>query len=276
MNKNEFQHVRSGEPLVIHAAAYNAMLDAAQAHRNRNINLTQHKNGFESLFIHVVNETNISLKRFSVVGLEEPIGTNNIDNICNRIIFKGVIPQKKHLDKFAILQQDASPNMIVRACTFGITIAQIEIPSNFNAEHAQLKFCDIKEGETANLIFGGHTEVLWHNADNLAVPNSVHWGIIRIGSGQSILFPVKLQQNGGEQGNDQKVASWEYDVVDALTNETLEKNVNPTIEPHQWKRPGIGAYTAATFGYAHFDNDNKLVLGWINETPELAACTTYV
>jgi NAD(P)H-hydrate repair Nnr-like enzyme with NAD(P)H-hydrate dehydratase domain len=84
MSKNEFQHVRRGEPLVIPAGAYNAMLDAAQAHRNRKITLAPHGNGFDSLFIHVVNETGQKLQRFDVVGLEEPLETKNTDIFVNK------------------------------------------------------------------------------------------------------------------------------------------------------------------------------------------------
>jgi hypothetical protein len=86
------------------------------------------------------------------------------------------------------------------------------------------------------------------------------------------LFPVKLEKTSGENGDDEKAASWTYKVTDALTDEKLEENVDPTASPHQWKRSNIGALTAATFGYAHYDNDNKIVLGWINETPELSVC----
>ncbi|MDR0390454.1 MAG: hypothetical protein LBH59_00990 [Planctomycetaceae bacterium] len=273
MGKNEFQHVRSGEPIVIPAATYNTMLDAAQAHRNRQINLTPHGNSFDSLFVHVVNETNKTLGRFDVVGLEEPFEKNNIDVFCNRIVFRGVVPQKKHSSKFAVIQQDAAPNMIVRACISGVTIVRIQIQNNFHNENYQMNYCDVKEGETGNLITGGQTEILWHNNSGI---NDICWGIIRIGSGHSIMFPVLLQHVGGEQGNDQKPATWKYDIADALTEEILIENIDPTTEPHQWKRPSIGALSTATFGYAHYRNDNELILGWINEVPLLAPCTNYV
>jgi hypothetical protein len=87
MGQNEFQHVRRGEPIVIPATAYNAMLEAAQAHRNRKMTLAPHGSGFDSLFIHVVNETGESLQRFDVLGLDEPLETENIDIFCNRIVF---------------------------------------------------------------------------------------------------------------------------------------------------------------------------------------------
>jgi hypothetical protein len=267
---SDFQHVRSGEPLVIPAGTYNAMLDAAQAHRNRRMTLAPHGSGFDSLFIHVVNETGKALQRFDVLGLDSPLETQDENVFCHQIVFKGTVPQKKHKGKFAIIQQDAAPNQIVRACIYGATIARIQKSpaSQSNSQtngNAEIKFCDIKEDETSTLTSGGNgAEVLWYD--------KTQWAIIRIGSGRSTLFPVKLEKTGGEAGDDEKATSWTYKVTDALTDEELETDIDPTASPHQWKRPSIGAYTAATFGYAHYDNDNKVVLGWLNEIPELAAC----
>ena len=270
MARNEFQHVRSGEPLQIPAATYNAMVDAAQAHRNRRINLAPHGAGFDSLFVYVVNTTGQSLQRFNVVGLDgpsdSPSNAQNTDAFCNRIVFKGVKPQKKHKGKFAVLQQDAANNMVVRACVYGATVTKVKTDSD--GGNTEPKYCDIKENETGYLSSGGSgAEVLW--CDN---SSQERWAIVRIGSGKSTLFPVKLEKTGGEQGDNENVASWTYKVTDALTDEKLEEDVDPTKSPHQWKRPSIGAFDAATFGYAHYNKDDKLVLGWINEIAQQEAC----
>jgi len=267
MARNEFQHVRSGEPLHIPAATYNAMLDAAQAHRDRRMNLAPHGAGFGSLFVSVVNKTGNLLKKFDVVGLDGSAETQNLDYFKNRIVFKGVVPQKKHKGKFAVLQEDASANMVVRACVYGVTQAKIQMASS-DSDSTQPKYCDIKENETGYLTSGGSgAEVLWSDEST-----QNRWALIRIGSGKSTLFPVKLEKTGGEQGDDEEAASWTYKVTDALTDEKLEEDVDPTASPHQWKRPSIGAITAATFGYAHYDKDDKLTLGWINETLQLEKC----
>jgi len=184
MGRNEFQHVRAGEPLQIPAATYNAMVDAAQAHRNRRINLAPHGGGFDSLFVYVVNTTGQSLQRFNVVGLDGPSETQNLDVFCSRIVFKGVKPQKKHKGKFAVLQQDAANNMVVRACVYGATIAKVKTDSS----SSELKFCDIKENETGYLVSGGSgAEVLW--SDN---SSQERWSIIRIGSGGFTIYKGKL------------------------------------------------------------------------------------
>ena len=268
MGANPFRHVRSGEPLVIPATAYNAMVDAAQVVRNRRLNLAPHGAGFDSLLVHVVNMTGKALQRFDVVGLDGPLETQNLDVFCERIIFKGVVPKKSHKGKFAVLQEDAAADMCVRACVYGTTIAKVKVtPEDGGDEKPKLRFCDIKENQTSYLVSGGHTEVLWSDDST-----NDRWSIIRIGSGKSTLFPVRLEQTYGEQGDNEKGASWVYKVTDAMTDEKLEDDADPTKSPHQWKRPNIGAMTKATFGYAHYDNDDKLVLGWINEVLEVAAC----
>ncbi|MDR1493991.1 MAG: hypothetical protein LBT05_14915 [Planctomycetaceae bacterium] len=258
-----FKRVKRGEPLAIPAAAYNAMLDAAQTHQNRNIRLAPMNAGFDSLYVHIVNKTGRQLERFDVVGIDSPSERENFDAFCNRICFDGVVPQKQHKGKFAVLQQDAAPDMVVRVCIYGASVAKVLSRDAVK----EIRYCDIVEGETSFFVSGGQTEVLWRDA-------SSYWAIIRIGSGRSTLFPATLKRCGGEQGTDKKVASWKYDVVDALTDETLEENVDPTSSPHQWKRPNVGALLEATFGYAHYDKDGKLVLGWINEIAEQESCTT--
>ena len=268
MSKNEFQHVRSGEPVVIPAATYNAMLDAAEAHRNRKMNLSRSGTGFESLFVHVVNTTGRFLERFDVVGLDGPTIMNNLDAFCERIVFNGVVPKKIHRGKFAVLQEDAAPDMCVRACVYGTTVAKIRVtPSKDGSPTRELIYCGIEENQTSFLVPGGHTEVLW--SDERV---NERWSIIRIGSGRSTLFPVKLEKVGGEQGDSEKAASWTYSVTDATTEEKLEEETDPCESPHEWKRPEYGAMSEATFGYAHYDKENQLVLGWINEIPEVAIC----
>jgi len=48
--------------------------------------------------------------------------------------------------------------------------------------------------------------------------------------------------------------------------------VDPTADPHKWKRPSVGWMNPATFGYAHYNGDGDLVLGWINEMVDQEPC----
>jgi len=173
--KNEFQHVRSGEPIVIPAATYNAMLDAAQSHRNRRMNLSPTGAGFDSLYVHVENATGRFLERFDIVGLDGPSEMRNLDVFCNRIAFKGVVPRKEHSQRFAILQQDAAPGMMVRACLSGVTIGKVRV-ERAPRDMGSLS-CSAEPGTTSSLVLGGGAAILWIDAGT-----GVKWSIIRIGS----------------------------------------------------------------------------------------------
>ena len=176
MSKNEFQHVRSGEPVIIPAATYNAMLDAAEAHRNRKMNLSQSEIGFDSLYIHVENSTGKFLERFDVVGLDGPMETQNLDLFCNRIGFRGVVPRKEHVNRFAIIQEDAAPNMVVRAVISGPSIAKINVHKP-QQEIIGLT-CSAVAGRTSNLeLGGGGAAVLWIDAGV-----GGRWAIVHLGA----------------------------------------------------------------------------------------------
>jgi hypothetical protein len=172
---NDFQHVRSGESVVIPAATYNAMLDAAQAHRNRKINLSPRGPSFDSLFVFVENATDRFLERFDVVGLDGPSETKNLDAFCNKIAFRGVVPQEKHAQRFAVLQQDAAPGMIVRACVSGATIGKVKVekaPKDMGGLS-----CGAVPNATGHLELGSGAAVLWIDSGT-----GIKWAIIRIGS----------------------------------------------------------------------------------------------
>lgn len=79
------------------------------------------------------------------------------------------------------------------------------------------------------------------------------------------VFPVNLTRSGGSQGTPTTPATWTYSVVDPATGQTLMRDVNPTVPPHKWKRSSAGWMTVATFGFAHYNTQGQLVLGWINE-----------
>ncbi|MGL6195838.1 MAG: hypothetical protein ACRC2T_13560 [Thermoguttaceae bacterium] len=181
--ENEFKHVRQGDPLVIPASTYNAMLDAAQAVRNRNIMLSPPSRGFDSLYIHISNDTGIDLYKFDVVGLAEPMETGD----DGTIIFSGVIPQKAHRGKFAILQADAPADAIVRACVHGVTFARL-----YHEGTKEPTNCDIIDGNTSWLKSRGTTEVLWSQPDT-----AERWAVIRIGggSGGGTIFTGKVTED---------------------------------------------------------------------------------
>lgn len=270
MADNPFRHVRSGEPLVIPATTYNAMVDATQIVRNRRINLAPHGTGFDSLFVHVVNTTGKTLRRFDVLGLDGPLATSEIDTFCERIVFNGVVPQKEHKGKFVVLQEDAEPDICVRACAYGVSIAKIKVEPE-DGERKRIKFCDITENETGYLKSGGNgAEVLW--SDDSAEDR---WAIIRIGSGSSSLFPVVMEKVGGEPGDHENQCDFKYDIYDFPKNggdNPIEKTFDLNGENSRFKRPELGKFKEADFGIALWDGD-KLNIVWCNEVMAVKSCS---
>jgi hypothetical protein len=171
-----FQHIQRGSPLVISATEYNAMLDAGRRSKDRPVQHGRHGKGFDSLYVHIVNATNQNLPRFSVLGLDGVVEPANDkwDDFCNRPVFKGVTPNtERHSGRFAILQEDAKPNQIVRAIISGITVARIRT----SEDDTEVETCDITDDETLYLSPDGPQEVLWSSTGR-----TNRWAVIRLGT----------------------------------------------------------------------------------------------
>ena len=196
MPHNPFQHVRPGEPFRLVASTYNLLLDTALAGHFRRVPLEMPGHGLESLHVHVENRTGQALPKFSVVALDGPAiepDEEYEDEFCSRIILRGVVPGTKDAGKFAITQQDAEPDQIVRACLIGVTIARIR------TDKEKVESCDCRSGDTESLAATGSAQVLWiadvpeeNEDEEEATPDKeeektepLRWAIIRIGTGGS-------------------------------------------------------------------------------------------
>lgn len=89
------------------------------------------------------------------------------------------------------------------------------------------------------------------------------------------IFPVRLTQFSGTQGDSISPATWAYNIYDVESGTLLARDVDPTTPPHGFVRPSIGFMTKATHGIAFRlpDVDGPILL-WINESVEQAACDT--
>ncbi|MGL6197097.1 MAG: hypothetical protein ACRC2T_19980, partial [Thermoguttaceae bacterium] len=96
------------------------------------------------------------------------------------------VPEKKHCNRFAILQQDAAPNEVVRAVIYGVTIAQINITTpvtNFES----LACCAVVDNTFCLTVGGSGASVLW--VEDGVGPK---WGIISIGSNSISIHTGKV------------------------------------------------------------------------------------
>jgi len=267
--------VRSGDPLVIPAAAYNAFIDAAIDYRQRTAHLGQ---GAQPSFpqasiVLVRNDSGSNQNRMAVLGVEAPIidPSANEEEFRNRVALSCITPAADtHEGKFVVLAEPIANGKIGRAYAAGVCPVKIDVPD----EEHEWRYAEIADGITGNLKVSmqGSATILWR-----AGGTGVQWAVIRLGQPVPMhVFPVELTQVGGEQGDEENPASWTYDVLDVVTGETLASGVDPVASPHKWQRPSVGQMIAATFGYAHYQPNDagemELVLGWINEMVDQEAC----
>jgi hypothetical protein len=143
-----FRKVRDGERLKISAAAYNAMIDAAQDYINRKNNLTsQTGKQLAANMVYIKNTTSAAVDRLNILG----IGGSQIDPATNTFkemtVLTGVIPSKTdHASgRFVITAEPIGIACIGRAYVAGVTAVQINI---IDEGHS---FADIKDSDITQL-----------------------------------------------------------------------------------------------------------------------------
>ncbi|MDI9628234.1 MAG: hypothetical protein QM286_06780 [Acidobacteriota bacterium] len=267
--------VRSGDPLVIPAAAYNAFIDAALDFRQRTAHLGQgaQPSFSQASIVLVRNDSGSNQNRMAVLGVEAPIidPSANEEEFRNRVALSCVAPEEgTHEGRFVVLAEPIANGKIGRAYAAGVCPVKIDVPDEEN----ECRYAEIADGVTANLKVSlqGSATILWR-----AGGTGVQWAVIRLGQPVPMhAFPVELTKVGGEQGDEENPATWTYDVLDVVTGETLASGVDPVASPHKWQRPSVGQMIAATFGYAHYQPNDagemELVLSWINEMVDQEAC----
>ena len=267
--------VRSGDPLVIPAAAYNAFIDAALDFRQRTAHLGQgsQPSFSQASIVLVRNDSGSNQNRMAVLGVDAPIidPSANEEEFRNRVALSCVTPEEgTHEGRFVVLAEPIANGKIGRAYAAGVCPVKIDVPD----EEHEWRYAEIADGITGNLKVSmqGSATILWR-----AGGTGVQWAVIRLGQPVPMhVFPVELTQVGGEQGDEENPAAGTYDVLDITTGETLASAVDPGASPHKWQRPSVGQMIAATFGYAHYQPNDagemELVLGWINEMVDQEAC----
>lgn len=262
--------VKPGDSLAIPAATFNTFVDAARDFLSRQHQ--QNQSGtpgrqYRPGVILVRNDSGADRERFDVLGIDGPVfdPASDEDAFKNYPAITGVTPaEDDHQGKFVILLEPIVAGKLARAVAAGVVPARVDVPD----EDYPYRLAEITDGSAANLtaVKIGSAAILWREGGT-----GVQWALVRLGNlPEPTLFPVDLAQYGG----DQNPATWTYDVTDPVSGETLASAVDPVAAPHKWQRPSVGFMIPATFGYAHWDTDGELVLGWINEVADQEACET--
>jgi len=265
--------VKPGDPLVIPAATFNTFIDSARDFLARQHQQAQAgtPSGRHNCIVLVRNDSGSDRERFDVLGISGPVFDPASDDEAfkNYPVMTGVTPvEDDHRGKFVILLEPVPAGKLARAVAAGVVPARANVPD----EDFPYRLAEVTDGSAAHLtaVKRGSAAILWREGGT-----GVQWALVRLGNlPQPGVFPVDLAQYGGEQGDDQNPATWTYDVTDPFTGETLASGVDPVASPHKWQRPSVGYIIPATFGYAHWNEEGELVLGWINEVADQEPCET--
>jgi len=154
MAGDPFKRASSGDKLQIPAAAWNACLDAAEAHRNGGTPLPA--NGPQQFrqadIVLVKNSSGSTVSRFGVLGISGVIFTPSaaLASFQNQVAFTGVTPTTAdHKGKFLICLEPIANGKVGRAWIAGVCAVQADVT---NAAH---KFCDVKNNDRTKLTSGG-------------------------------------------------------------------------------------------------------------------------
>jgi hypothetical protein len=152
--------VRSGQSLRIPAAAYNAFVDAATAHRNQQ-NLStpgMPAPGMHAGLIRVKNVSGSAKPRFAVMGINYPVfsPTESLEAFQTEVAFDVTTPSVGHFGKIAILQEPLDANAIGRAAVIGPTAVKVNVTDEAHA------YADLIAGDATKLA-SGHSgaTILW-------------------------------------------------------------------------------------------------------------------
>ena len=193
---DSFRKVRSGQPLSIPASAYNAFIDAAQAHKDRRQDAGQNaRDRFrDGGVVLVKNNTGGDLSRFSVVGLDDPIilPADSFDGFANRVAFGGSAPAAGHEGRFAVLLDAVPDGQCGQAMVSGVIACPVYVA---DASHV---YADIAAGETDYLASAesGAAQILWR-------PDGpgVVWAVVKLSIPASRTYiETVTEEVGGDQG----------------------------------------------------------------------------
>lgn len=171
------QKVRPGDPLVIPAATFNALIDTTLEFRRAQLRTQRDalQRFAQSGIILVRNKSGEDRQRFDVLGIDQPIVAPEDDEgaFKNRVAVDGVVPTLEHAARFVVLLSPLARDAVGPAVADGITVAKVKMTSETDV------FAEVEDGHADYLKSGGtgSAGILW--VDTSEDPGLA---IIRVGS----------------------------------------------------------------------------------------------
>lgn len=174
--------VRSGDPLVIPAATFNAFVDVARDYQERQRSAT--RDGLpgwrQTGIVLVRNDSGADRQRFDVLGVAGTVikPTDNADAFKERVALKGITPTAAHAGRFVILLEPVKNGLFGRGCVDGVCVARVKMNDEGHV------FAEAKDGQADKLDSGaaGSACLLWVQPPSERDPDpTVAWVVAKIG-----------------------------------------------------------------------------------------------
>ena len=154
MNGTELAKVQRGDPLIIRASTFNAMIDAAIAHRRGRLGVgrTATRHAGQSVVVKIKNNSGAARSRFDVLGIDGPLfdPATYPDSYKQQVSLKGITPAADtHEGNFAILLEPLAAGGIGRAAIAGMTIVKVNVPDEAAEAYDYAEIADATTGYLA-------------------------------------------------------------------------------------------------------------------------------
>ena len=156
----DLKPVSPGQPIVLSAGDHNAMLDAARAHRARQVMKVGESAARQQAGIILVKNNTASNRDFlDVMAVDVPLilPTESLDEWSARVAFSCVDPGSTHAGRYVVLQEPIAAGELGRAMVIGVT------PVNLDVVDEAHRYAEVDTGATGSLITkaSGSARILW-------------------------------------------------------------------------------------------------------------------
>lgn len=202
MNGDAFQRARPGDKMQIAAAAWNACLDAAEAHRRgpgRGRPIEQYR---QADIVLCKNTSGSDVARFGVLGIAGVVisPTDSLNEFQSQVAVTGTTPTTAHRGKFVVCLEPIAAGAIGRAWLSGVCQVQVDIAA------AGDPFCDVIASDRTKLksAGAGAARILYREGTG----TGTKWCIVRLGDGGGELRIGKVSADW-QIGTCASVTLWE-------------------------------------------------------------------
>ena len=168
--------VRSGDPLRIPAATFNAFIDAAVAERQRRHDQTANSLAalLRPILVPVRNDSGSDVERFGVLGIDAVIVTadDNLKAFQNQVTLTGTLPDPDvHSRRFVVTHDPIAAGKMGTAYVVGVCPGKVDVVAE---DHV---FADVAADQLQYLASraDGGADILWKQSGT-----GVKWAIIRL------------------------------------------------------------------------------------------------